>query len=268
MESVLRTAIQAVLLVWKTHPGRILHFKLQIPPAEVLSESIRQRYGFRYGRVDKNHLLVYRLPVKAWKKPTRLQLCYQLLSAFPRPDFSRPLSTKPPQRGNKDEEAKLFREWLGRIDAGHDLIVYSDGAQIRGQDQGVTRTGWGYTIRKGGTTQEVCQGKGSLLQAEVVDAEVYGALMGLVVARVVGRHKRLFVCLDNTSVVDGLNGTPLKTSRNIFKHFKELATTHKPGVIVKWIPGHKNIEGNKAADRLAKDGAMMILDAANSPTST
>ncbi len=175
--------------------------------------------------------------------------------------------TKPPQRGNKDEEAKLFREWLGKIDAGHNLIVYSGGSQIGDQDQGVTRTGWGYTIRKGGTTQEVCQGKGRLLQAEVVDAEVYGALMGLAAARAVGRHKRLFVCLDNTSVVDGLNGIPPETSRNIFKRFKELATTHEPGVTVKWIPGHKNIEGNKATDRLAKDGAMMMLDAANPPTS-
>lgn len=164
-----------------------------------------------------------------------------------------------PQRGNKDEEAKLFKEWLSKRDEDTDLVVYLDGSQIK--DNGLTRTGWGYTIRKGGTTQEVYQGKGRLLRAEVVNAEVYGALMGLAAARTIGRHKRLFICLDNTSVVDGLNGTPPESSQNIFTRFKELAIRHGPGVTVKWIPGHKDIEGNEAADKLAKDGAMTTAGA-------
>ncbi|KAI0392331.1 hypothetical protein F5Y17DRAFT_437013, partial [Xylariaceae sp. FL0594] len=65
------------------------------------------------------------------------------------------------------------------------------------------------------------QGRDRLLRAEVVDAEVY-----------------VFVCLDNTSVVDGLNGTPPESSRDIYVRFKEIVATHEPGVIVKWIPGH------------------------------
>lgn len=60
------------------------------------------------------------------------------------------------------------------MDADKDLLVYSDGSQIK--KNGTTRTGWGYIIRKGGTTQEIYRGKSRLLQAEVVDAEVYGAL--------------------------------------------------------------------------------------------
>ncbi len=252
MDSVLRTAMRAVLPVWKTHPSHILHFESQIPPAEILAESIRRRHGFRLGRVDKNHPLVGRLPVQARKDATRLQRCYQLVPTFARPAISKPSFAKPPRRGDKEEEAKFFRDWLRERDETRDLVVYSDGSQI--EEQGATRTGWGYTIRKGGTTQEVYRGKGRLLHAEVEDAEVYGALMGLAAARAIGRDKRLYVCLDNTSVVDGLNGTPPESSRSIFIRFKDLAGAHGPGVTVKWIPGHKDIEGNEGSCRQAREG--------------
>ncbi|KAH8193912.1 hypothetical protein TruAng_011923 [Truncatella angustata] len=48
--SVLRTAMRAILPVWRTHPSHILHFESQMPPAEILAESIRRRHGFRLGR--------------------------------------------------------------------------------------------------------------------------------------------------------------------------------------------------------------------------
>ena len=72
MNSGLRTAMRAILPVWRTHPGHVLHFEAQIPPAELLAESIRRRHGFRLGKVDKNHLLVGRILLQARKKATRL----------------------------------------------------------------------------------------------------------------------------------------------------------------------------------------------------
>lgn len=41
MDAGLRTAIRAILPVWRTHPGHILHFESQVPPAELLAETIR-----------------------------------------------------------------------------------------------------------------------------------------------------------------------------------------------------------------------------------
>jgi ribonuclease HI len=183
---------------------------------------------------------------------------------FPRPELVRPSFKKPPHRGGKDGEAELFKEWLRERNEEEELIVYSDGSQL--QEKGHKRTGWGFTIRKGGTTQEVYRNRGRLHRAEVFDAEVHGALQGLAAARTIGPNKRLFVCLDNTSVVDGLNGSPPESSQAIFLRFQELASGHSPGVTVKWIPGHQDIEGNEAADKLAKEGAMLETRIDSLPT--
>lgn len=67
-------------------------------------------------------------------------------------------------------------------------------------------------LREGGTSREVYTKAGRLLHAEVFDAEVYAALQGLAAARVIAFTKRLFVCLNNTLVVDGLTGTPPELS--------------------------------------------------------
>ncbi len=67
-------------------------------------------------------------------------------------------------------------------------------------------------------------------------------------------------------VVNGLNGTPPELSRSAFIRFREIAEAYELGVTVKWIPGHKDIKGNEAADKLAKDGAMMAPSATNALT--
>ena len=82
MDAALRTAMRAILPVWRTHPGHILHFESQVPPARLLAESIRRRHGLRLGRIDQKHPLVCRLAVQSRKEPTRLQRCYQLVPSF------------------------------------------------------------------------------------------------------------------------------------------------------------------------------------------
>ena len=103
------------------------------------------------------------------------------------------------------------------------------------------------------------------MQAEVFDAEAYGALQGLAAARSIGGQKHIYICLVNTSVIDGLNGDPTESSQSIFMRFNHIASTHQPGVTVRWVPGHCDIEGNEMADKLA-EGAMLEPRVIRSPT--
>ncbi|KAK9424058.1 hypothetical protein SUNI508_13809 [Seiridium unicorne] len=194
------------------------------------------------------------LEIQARKGPTRLQRCYQLVPALERPQLTRPSFIKAPRRSDKDREEKPFRAWLAESDEQTDLTVYLDGSQIK--ENGLACTGWGYSIRKGGTTNKIYRRKGRLYQAEVVDAEVHKALQDLAAAKAIGRHKRIHVSRQHISG-RWLERTPPESSQSVFLRFKELAATHSPGVIVKWIPGHRDIEGNETADKLAKDGAIM-----------
>lgn len=177
MDAVLRNAARAILPVYKTTPAHILNFEAQLPPARLLAEAIRRRHGFRLGKLDSRHPLARRLALQLRKEPTRLQRCYQLVPDFPRPVIPKLRYTKPPSRLDKEKEAEAFKLWLQQRNASRDLVIYSDGSQIR--HDGELRTGWGFSIREGGTSREVYTKAGRLLQAEVFDAEVYAALQGL-----------------------------------------------------------------------------------------
>lgn len=125
--------------------------------------------------------------------------------------------SKPPRRSDKVKEVQAFNLWLQQRSASSDLVIYSDGSQIR--NNGELRTGWGVSIREGDTSREVYTKAGKLLQAEVFDAEVYAALQGLAAATTIAPERHLYVCLDNTSVVDGLNGRPPESSQAVFLRF-------------------------------------------------
>ena len=105
-----------------------------------------------------------------------------------------------------------------------------------------------------------------LIYTEVFDAEAYGALQGLAAAKHIGSGKHIYICLDNTSVIDGLNGDSPESSQSTFLRFQHIASTHQPGVTIKWVPGHQDIEGNEAADKLAKEGAVQEYAPMTTPT--
>lgn len=136
---------------------------------------------------------------------------------FPRPILSKLTFTKPPPRANKDKEAEEFRLWLRERDATNDLVIYFDGSQIK--HKGELCTGWGFSIRKGDISYEILAKTGRLLQTKVFDAKAYSALQGLTAARAIAPTKRLYICLDNTSVVDGFNGISPESFQAIFLRF-------------------------------------------------
>lgn len=137
----------------------------------------------------------------------------------------------------KERAAEEFREWLLWLDPS-EVVVYTDGSMIAKQialpehaadpeaeedrPEGEC-VGFGYVIFRG--QDGIGRGFGQLEQAEVFDAEAEGARHGLRAALNLlpeGVSPNITVCLDNTSVIRGLKGTPSPSSQEAFLDFRRM----------------------------------------------
>ncbi|CAM1503462.1 Fc.00g082380.m01.CDS01 [Cosmosporella sp. VM-42] len=167
---------------------------------------------------------------------------------------------------NKDPESSKNTPWAPSTKAAAQeisvtpndrLIIYSDGC--KGLSGAVE---WSYVICRAG--EKVAQGKGRLGLAEVFDGEVEGARHGLRHACRMDQSAQIPICIDNTSVVQGLLGPAPASSQEAFLDFQQISETVQ--VPVRWVPGHQDIRGNEEADRLAKAGAKLPDDKQAQPT--
>jgi ribonuclease HI len=267
---VLNGAARAILPVWRTTPTPTLYRDAGLPPAQIALDKARLNFSIRLRAVDQNHPLVHRISrrkVRAGKKHgelqqprTRLQHAALLLPDFPRPRFPQnragTTSGGPPAYGSKADEAKAFRKWQNQLPDTH-IVVFSDGSKLT-----TDAVGWGFAIYRG--RRKIDQGRGRLGIAEVFDGEVEGALQGLRQALRICSSQPIHVCLDNTAVIQGLQGDASESSQAAFLEFQDYAAI--ANVEVRWVPGHQGIEGNEEADRLAKEGASLPLDPSRPPT--
>ena len=75
---------------------------------------------------------------------------------------------------------------------------------------------------------------------------------------------QIHICIDNTSVIQGLLGQAPASSQEAFLDFQQIA--ERVQVQVYWVPRHQDIRGNEQADRLAKAGAKLPDDKQAQPT--
>ncbi|KAF5527647.1 putative RNA-directed DNA polymerase from transposon BS [Colletotrichum aenigma] len=247
---VITAAARAILPVWRTTPTSALIRDAGLPTAEVALEAARLRFATRLQKVDQQHPLVPRL-LQPGRQQTRLQRTAGLLPRCPRPALLQPQyplgSHHPIVTQTKEAAARIFQAWLKTVPDKH-TIIYSDGSKA---PDGAT--GFGFVIYR--KNKRIAQGCGRLSLAEVFDGEAEGARAGLRRALLTSQGQPIHICIDNTSVIQGIRGRVPDSSQAAFLEIQEAARTYD--IRTHWSPGHEGIKGNEEADSLAKEGTTM-----------
>jgi ribonuclease HI len=267
VNKVIVTAARAVLPAWRTTPTAILLREAGLPSATVALEEVRLRFALHIQTTDKLHPLTDRTKIRritrgkkvgeSLQARSKVQRAYQILHEnVPRtilvaPHYS-PGSRQDPTRGvTKKDAATAFRNWWSRLPPST-LTVFSDGSEV--YVDGERRVAYGYVVYSGQT--KVAEGKGTLHPvSHVFDSEAVGAWRGLQHALHLPIQKaHIWMCIDSTSVIWCIRGDASKSSQWAFLRCQAAMEAHD--IRIRWSPGHTGIEGNEAADTLAKQAAM------------
>jgi ribonuclease HI len=184
---------------------------------------------------------------------TKVQYLGSLLPEIPRtiltaPHYSPGCRKDPTMGRDKKTAAKAFKEWRAHLPPS-DVTIFSDGSE-QYTKEGVKRVTYGFAVYQDG--RQLHTGRGSLRStSHVFDAEAVGAWSGLqhTIRQPDLNTRRIWLCIDSTSVIWGLRGDAPSTSQWAFLECHGAMETHH--VSIKWAPGHLDIEGNETADRLA-----------------
>ncbi|KAK2752250.1 reverse transcriptase [Colletotrichum kahawae] len=221
VEKVMTAAARAILPVWKTTPTSTLLRDAGLPTAKVALEGTR---------LQRTAALLPRCP-----RPLLLQPQY--LSGLQDPTAGR----------SKEKAAKAFQDWLKTVPDNH-TIIYSDGSKAPNG-----ATGFGFVIYR--SNKRIAQGCGRLSVAGVFDGEVEGARAGLRRALLTSQGQPIHICIDNTSVIQGIRGGAPDSSQAAFLEIQAAARIYT--IQTHWSPGHQGIKGNEEADSLAKEGTTL-----------
>ena len=136
--------------------------------------------------------------------------------------------------------------------------------EATGGSTGAGFVAYQYGLQVGRKAYSLCQ------NAKVFDAKAFAALTRAQAALALPSAKLatdLWVFLDNLEVASRLLSHSNGSSQSVFSSFKEVARQWplrarlphiEPGAVrVRWVPGHLQVPGNEAADKAAKEGALL-----------
>ena len=131
------------------------------------------------------------------------------------------------------------------------ILVYTDGSK-----NDASKTGYGYYIKANGNTiseSKPLQNFNTVFQAEVRAIE--DAALKLIDLNTI--DKSIFFFSDSQAAIISLKNQIIK-SQSVSNYTTALNTLWKSNkVMVKWIPGHSDYEGNEMADKLTKQGSTL-----------
>jgi ribonuclease HI len=249
--------------VWRTTPTATLFRDAGLPSAEAALEGAKLRFATHLRAIDTGHPLASRTVVAKINRgvkaghlqrtQTKVQYLGSLLPEIPRttlkaPHYSPSCRTDPTLGVDKKTAAKAFKEWWAQLPPS-DVTIFSDGSE-QYTKEGEKRVTFGFAVYQ--NSKQLQSGRGSLNPiSHVFDAEAIGAWRGLqhVIRQPDLNTHRIWLCVDSTSVIWCLRGTAPPTSQWAFLECHGAMETFD--VSIKWAPGHMDIEGNEAADRLA-----------------
>ena len=264
LDKTLAIAARGVLPAWRTTPTAALFREAGLPSATVALEEAKLRHALRLRTVDENHPLAPRTRVppigrgrgagNLQRPRTKVQRLAQLLPEVPRPILAPPhyspgCRTDPTEGQGKAKAAAAFKKWWEQLPP-YEVTIFTDGSEQ--YVEGAKRITYGYAVYQGGS--QTATGRGSLHPcSHVFDGEAVGAWRGLAHALRDQPHRRVWLCIDSTSVIWCLRGAASPSSQWAFLRCHEALENFD--VRVKWCPGHQGIQGNEEADRLAKEEA-------------
>ncbi|RAL61072.1 hypothetical protein DID88_010413 [Monilinia fructigena] len=249
LDKTLSLAVRGVLPVWRTTPTVTLYRDAGIPSAEAMLEEAKLRFALRIQTVDEAH------PWQVAK--TKVQRLGGLFPQVLRPTLRPPHYTHgcrvdPTGGVDKETAAAAFKTWWNDLPP-DDVTIFSDGSEQYHERQ--KYVGYGYAIYQ--NRKQIGSGSGSINPiSHVFDAEAIGAWRGLQHTLRMPqevRSQRLWMCIDSTSVIWCLRANASASSQWAFIACQNAMQVYN--IRIKWSPGHTEIEGNEAADRLADTGA-------------
>jgi ribonuclease HI len=267
VDKTLALAARGVLPVWRTTPTVTLYRDSGLPSAEAALEESKLRFAMRLQTIDKQHPLVKRITppmitrgrgAGTRQRPkTKVQTLGRLLPRVLRPTLKPPHFTPgcrvDPTGGlDKKTASAEFKKWWAALPP-EDVTVFSDGSEQ--YIDGNRHVGYGYAVYQNG--RQIVTGYGAINSlSHVFDGEAIGAWKGLQCTIRLPPNvsqRRIWLCIDSTSVIWCLRGDASNSSQWAFHNCQDVMQTHD--VKIRWAPGHTGIEGNEAADKLADLGA-------------
>jgi ribonuclease HI len=149
-----------------------------------------------------------------------------------------------------DSRTEALERWQrGKTVTRKEYLVYTDGSRR------ANATGFGYTISLSGNNTDIHRPLGKL--ATVNQAELLAILESVETIKAMADNHKIPVAIhsDSQACLRALQATTTKSSliEQCVLALNELGKEHR--VLLRWVPGHHDIDGNERADRLAKEGA-------------
>jgi ribonuclease HI len=263
MDKTLAIAARGILPVWRTTPIATLFRDAGLLSAASALEEAKLRFVTHIRNIDAEQPLASRMAAirmslgrtagQLQQMRTEVQYLGSLLPKIPRtiltaPHYSPGCRTDPTLGVDKKTAAKTFKEWWDQLPP-LDETIFSDGSEQYTKEK-EKRVTYGFAVYQDG--RQLYTGRGSLQPtSHVFDAEAVGAWRGLqhTIRQPALNTRRIWLCIDSTSVIWCLRGNAPSTSQWAFLECHGAMETHD--VSIKWAPEHLGIEGNVTADRLA-----------------